>query len=65
MIEDFKLVLEIRYFNYYFFLFYAARVRRGSHFGCLLWWQGYLWYAFRYGLSGERVFWNRAGKEKS
>ena len=64
MVEDFKLVLGNRYFNY-FFLFYVGRVRRGSCSGCLLWWQGYLWYAFKCGLSGEHAFWNRAGEEKS
>ena len=64
MVKDFKLVLRIKYFNY-FFLFCVGRVRRGNRSDCLLWWQGYLWYAFRYGLGGERAFWNKAGEEKS
>ena len=64
MIEDFKLILEVRYFNY-FFLFCVGRVKRSGHFGCLLWWQGYLWYAFGYRVGGENDFWNWAGDWKA
>ena len=36
-----------------------------AFFGCVLWWQGYFRYAFRYGIGGERAFWNGAGGEKA
>ena len=37
MIEDFKLVLRIKYFDYFFlfFFFYVGKVRRSGHSGCL------------------------------
>ena len=61
MVEDFKLVFRIRYFNYFFFFCVEGEggeggVRRSDYLGCPLWWQGYLWYALKYGLCGERAF---------
>ena len=35
------------------------------HTSCLLQWQGYLWYGFKYGRCGECAFWNMAGEKKT
>ena len=40
-------------------------MRRSGLSSCRLWWQGYLWYAFRYGIGGKHTFWDQSGDEKT
>ena len=68
MIKYFKLILRVRYFNYFFFFFFFlcdGRIRKSGLSGCILWWQGYLCYAFWYKIGGKRAFWDRTGGEKT
>ena len=65
-VKDGKLVLRVRHFNYLFFFFlFGGRMRRSDLSGCILQWQGYLWYAFWYRIGGESAFWDRTGGEKT
>ena len=60
LIEDVELILGVEHFNYLFFFFFFflcdGRIRRSTLLDCMLWWQGFLWNAFRYGIGEKRAF---------
>ena len=67
LVEDFKVVFKVfkvKYFNDPFLSFSWLR-RVYLLLGRALEGQGYLWYAFWYGIDGKHAFWDRTSGEEA